>query len=120
MSLLRRTTCPLLEKLVLIAAMLGGSVAVAVSRVYLGYHSERQVLAGLGVGVVTGTMWWVVYEVVLEPVGRAVCKSWLGRALLLRDYSRVPNQATMEWQQLQHWNEVDAPKARSNAKPKAT
>ena len=120
MYLLRRTTCPSLEKLVIIAALFGGSAAVAVSRVYLGYHTERQVLAGLTVGVVTGAVWWVVYEVALEPIGRAVCKSWLGRALLLRDYSRVPNQAAMEWQQLEHWNKVDALKAKSNAKPKAT
>ena len=92
--------CPTLEKLAIAAALLGGSGLVAVSRVYLHYHTANQVLAGLAVGAAMGSLWWACYAAALEPGGRALCESDLGQRLLIRDYSRVPNQARFEWERL--------------------
>lgn len=47
------------------------SVGVAVSRVYLGYHSIDQVAAGAALGVVFGVAWALVMHV-LQPLYRAV------------------------------------------------
>ena len=92
--------CPAVEKLLISSAVLVGSGLVAVSRVYLHYHTVNQVLAGLAVGAVMGSLWWLVYVAALEPAGRALCASWVGQRLLIRDYSRVRNQARFEWEQL--------------------
>lgn len=49
------------EKWGLVVAAVVGAVAVATSRVYLGYHSQRQVVVGMSAGFVFAIWWfWVV------------------------------------------------------------
>jgi dolichyldiphosphatase len=42
------------------AAAAGGSVAVAVSRIYLNYHTPKQVLAGYTAGLICAAGWYAV------------------------------------------------------------
>jgi dolichyldiphosphatase len=48
------------HRLLLSLAALLSAAAVAASRVYLSYHTPKQVLAGVSVGVVVAVAWFVV------------------------------------------------------------
>ncbi|EWC44569.1 hypothetical protein DRE_06650 [Drechslerella stenobrocha 248] len=56
----RNNTIPPLLKPVLLAALFTLAAGVATSRVYLHYHTVRQVLVGVGAGIVIGLGWFVV------------------------------------------------------------
>lgn len=75
-----KQTVQMLVSLVEFAALAAASAAVAVSRVYLGYHSVDQVMAGAVVGSVFGTAWFVVM-LALAPVYQKVAQlpvsNWL-------------------------------------------
>jgi dolichyldiphosphatase len=60
------------------------AVITAVSRVYLGYHTVPQVLAGAALGAVFGLAWSLVL-VCLRPARRRVVNSSLGHWLHLAD-----------------------------------
>ena len=59
------------------------------SRVYLGYHTPRQVLAGYVVGLGLGCAWHAVTESLLRPRFAAIAEWPVCRALLIRDCSDV-------------------------------
>lgn len=77
---------PLPARLVASALALAVAGAVAASRIYLSYHTTRQVMAGLAAGTTCALAWFVLtaaarssgmlYRVLVSP---------LGRMLLLRD-----------------------------------
>ncbi|KAJ1665878.1 hypothetical protein GGF44_002953 [Coemansia sp. RSA 1694] len=77
----------------------GLSVLVAASRVYLGYHSVPQVLAGAAVGLAAGLVWYLAVERVLYPSGlvEALLDTSVSRWLLLRDSRGVPDIALAEY-----------------------
>ncbi|KAJ2805520.1 hypothetical protein H4R21_001226 [Coemansia helicoidea] len=79
------------------AAVLGA--AVAVSRVYLGYHTLRQTLAGGAVGLAAAAAWYAFAECVLRPSGfvDAALAARPCRWLLLRDSRNVPDVALAEY-----------------------
>ncbi|KAJ2439721.1 hypothetical protein GGF42_007861 [Coemansia sp. RSA 2424] len=79
------------------AVVLG--VLVAASRVYLGYHSVPQVLAGAAVGLAAGLIWYLAVERVLYPSGlvEALLDTSVSRWLLLRDSRGVPDIALAEY-----------------------
>lgn len=69
------------------AAAVGGSLAVALSRIYLNYHTPKQVLVGYGAGLVCAVGWYVVTA---AARGVAEGKLWrcgmdLGKCVWLRD-----------------------------------
>ncbi|KAA0153194.1 hypothetical protein FNF29_03382 [Cafeteria roenbergensis] len=58
------------------------AAAVALSRVYLMYHTPEQILVGALVGSVAGVAWFAVTEALLQPSFRAVAETPLARWLL--------------------------------------
>lgn len=85
-----------------VAAVLGGFVvagAVAVSRVYLSYHTPRQVLAGLVAGSVCAVAWFVTTSS-LRSSGLldSFLVSRLGRSLLLRDLVVEEDPTIVGWE----------------------
>lgn len=72
-----------------LAGVLGGFVvagAVAASRIYLSYHTPRQVLAGLAAGTVCALPWFVATAAMRSSgLLESFLVSRLGRFLLLRD-----------------------------------
>lgn len=77
---------PLLERLVVSALAFGVAGAVAASRVYLSYHTPRQVFAGLSAGAVCAFAWFGVTSAVRSSsLLNQLLDSHLGRLLLLRD-----------------------------------
>ncbi|KAJ2044312.1 hypothetical protein GGI08_007140 [Coemansia sp. S2] len=79
------------------AAVLG--VLVAASRVYLGYHTVIQVLAGGMVGLVAGLVWYWLVEHVLYPSGlvEKLLSTFICQWLLIRDSRGVPDIALAEY-----------------------
>ena len=82
----------------LAASMLILAVAVAASRVYLGYHTVEQVLAGLAVGSSVAVVWFVGYAKGVRPhirgwVGHPVC-----RYLMVRDCSHLEDVIAFEYE----------------------
>jgi dolichyldiphosphatase len=98
--LLRRTRCPLWEKLVIISGAGSLAAAVSLSRVYLRYHTSDQVAAGAILGVVAGAAWFVVYQQALEPLGPRLMRSFLGRTFKLCDFSTIFNVSDFQHQSL--------------------
>lgn len=74
-----------------------GAGAVSYSRVYLRYHSINQVLAGAGVGVGAGLLYFAWVEAALRPRFAALAGSALGCALWLRDCTHVNNVLLEEY-----------------------
>ncbi|KAJ2576571.1 hypothetical protein GGH19_002054 [Coemansia sp. RSA 1807] len=85
------------ELLALIGAIVL-SVLVVVSRVYLGYHTLRQVLAGVGVGVVAGIAWYQFVELVRRTgILDYALRSGICHWLLIRDSRNVTDIALVEY-----------------------
>ena len=57
---------------------------VAFARVYLGYHSLSQVVAGAALGSCTALISYILEQHVVLPRAVSIAQSWLGRALALR------------------------------------
>lgn len=94
---LRSWKAPAHERYFVILASQLAAAAVAASRVYLGYHSVLQVLAGYGVGCVTGVVWYAVTQACLRPLFPALANSALGRTLRMRDSTRVDDVLGLEY-----------------------
>ncbi|KAJ2245490.1 hypothetical protein GGH97_002827 [Coemansia sp. RSA 475] len=74
------------------------SVLVVVSRVYLGYHTLRQVLAGVGIGVVAGIAWYQFVELVRRTgILDYALRSGICHWLLIRDSRNVTDIALVEY-----------------------
>ncbi|KAJ2808138.1 hypothetical protein H4R20_000993 [Coemansia guatemalensis] len=74
-------------------------ISVAFSRVYLGYHTVWQVLAGAVVGVGFGVIWYLFVEQVLRPSGLLdlILATSFCRWLLIRDSRHVLDVALAEY-----------------------
>ena len=82
----------------LAAGMLALAAAVAASRVYLGYHTLEQVLAGLVVGSAVAVVWFVLYASIVRPriggwVSHPVC-----RYFMVRDCSHLEDIVAFEYE----------------------
>ncbi|KAI9472729.1 dolichyldiphosphatase 1 [Coemansia mojavensis] len=74
------------------------AVLVLLSRVYLRYHTWRQVLVGAIVGIVSGAVWyWIVECIRSTNVFKHVLESNICRWLLIRDSRNVANIALAEY-----------------------
>ncbi|CAM6120640.1 unnamed protein product [Calypogeia fissa] len=67
------------------------------SRVYLGYHSVAQVIAGTIVGLILGSVWFYIVQRFFVPYfpwieGTAIC-----RYLCIKDSSHIPNVLKFEY-----------------------
>ncbi|KAJ1966318.1 hypothetical protein GGI12_000161 [Dipsacomyces acuminosporus] len=92
------TTNPVHKRLVQLGALALG-VLVAVSRVYLHYHTVPQVLAGSAAGLISGCVWYLLTELGLYKSGviEAVLDLQLCKWLLVRDSRHVPDIAHAEY-----------------------
>ncbi|GEQ68510.1 hypothetical protein JCM33374_g2178 [Metschnikowia sp. JCM 33374] len=63
---LLQTPCTTLHKVGMAVFLVGSSICVAFSRVYLQYHTTPQVVVGLSVGVVWGLVYFVASSLVRE------------------------------------------------------
>jgi dolichyldiphosphatase len=94
---LRCWRAPRAQRALLVALAQAAAVAVAASRVYLGYHTPAQAAAGYGVGCVTGAVWFAAVQALARPLFPAIAGSALGRALQLRDATRVDDVLAVEY-----------------------
>ena len=60
-------------------------------RVYLGYHTVDQVVAGSVIGAATAILWFVITQKLLTPWFPWLCSLRLFEFLLIRDYTDIPN-----------------------------
>lgn len=51
-----------------ISGVVGSAVAVSIGRVYLLYHSVRQVAVGAAVGFLSATLWFALTHCILTPL----------------------------------------------------
>eukprot|EP01112_Ceratiomyxa_fruticulosa_P020560 TRINITY_DN7035_c0_g1_i1.p1 TRINITY_DN7035_c0_g1~~TRINITY_DN7035_c0_g1_i1.p1 ORF type:complete len:223 (+),score=26.75 TRINITY_DN7035_c0_g1_i1:299-967(+) len=71
---------------------------VAYSRVYLFYHTSKQVLVGCVIGVFTGSAWYLITEMFLRPyIFPLLEKSWIGEYFYLRDTTNIQNLIQYEY-----------------------
>lgn len=73
------------------AAAAALALLVAYSRLHLGAHTPAQVAAGLAVGAAFGGAWYAAGDALVRPRYAAAMRSRLGRALCVRDLTRVDN-----------------------------
>eukprot|EP00047_Mylnosiga_fluctuans_P010971 m.18950 g.18950 ORF g.18950 m.18950 type:complete len:229 (+) comp3388_c0_seq2:22-708(+) len=71
---------------------------VALSRVYLGYHTEEQVLVGLYVGAAAGTLWFSLTHFLFSRVVFRRIERWpIAQYLLLRDTGDIDDVMRLEY-----------------------
>lgn len=84
-------------RLLIIGGTWLGSFLVCYSRVYLQYHTWSQVIAGIGVGLFTGSLWFAITQLFLSPIFPKVVAWKLSEVLLLRDTTLIPNVLWFEY-----------------------
>ncbi|CAH9078206.1 unnamed protein product [Cuscuta epithymum] len=74
------------------------SILTLYSRVYLGYHSVAQVLAGAGLGAVLGGAWFWVVNSQIRRHFPAMEETALGRFFYIKDTSDIPDVLRFEYE----------------------
>ncbi|XP_050435343.1 dolichyldiphosphatase 1-like [Adelges cooleyi] len=75
---------------------------VSYSRIYLQYHSWKQVIFGGLVGLFIGTWWFAIIDIVLTPYFPVVTSWKISEFLLLRDTTLIPNILWFEYTNIRH------------------
>lgn len=70
---------------------------VCLSRTYLQYHTQPQVLAGGALGVCSGTAWFAVTHLLLTPIFPLVVQWRFSEFFMLRDTTLIPNILWFEY-----------------------
>jgi dolichyldiphosphatase len=90
---------------------------VMYSRVYLGYHSVTQVLAGASLGVVLGSSWfWCVHRY-FHPKFQQLEKSKFCRFFRIRDSSHIPDIIGFEYKVSQKMRSLAQFRQRPHRRP---
>eukprot|EP00127_Corallochytrium_limacisporum_P003875 Clim_evm89s153 gene=Clim_evmTU89s153 len=99
-ALANLTITPSALKYIGIMCMWVCGAAVMYSRVYLTYHTERQVYVGMGVGAALGLAWWALYNATVGyfPV---IASTVPFRQLHFKDTTHIPNVLAFEQAQVQ-------------------
>ncbi|GAM26010.1 hypothetical protein SAMD00019534_091850, partial [Acytostelium subglobosum LB1] len=85
-------------KRVLIVVLFTLALAVAYSRVHLGYHTDRQVAYGSVIGMTLAMIWYGVTEYIFVPfIFPLLADSPIGRYFYLRDTTLIPNLMQFEY-----------------------
>lgn len=84
-------------RIAIIAACIIVAILVTYSRVYLLYHTVSQVLYGAFIGIILGSVWFVVTHVVLTPTFPIIVSWRISEYLLLRDTTLIPNILWFEY-----------------------
>uniref|UniRef100_A0A4W4ELP9 Dolichyldiphosphatase n=2 Tax=Electrophorus electricus TaxID=8005 RepID=A0A4W4ELP9_ELEEL len=87
----------LLWRHVLSVILLGVALSVSYSRVYLLYHTWRQVVYGGVAGMVVGVVWFFITQEVLTPIFPKIAAWPISEFFLIRDTSLIPNILWFEY-----------------------
>jgi dolichyldiphosphatase len=77
------------------------SVAVCLSRIYLAYHTTKQVLVGAVIGLIFGGLWFALYEVLKQAgVVAWLVDTQIAAIFLMRDteYEMEVEEEWTRWQ----------------------
>ena len=98
---LASATLPLSEKFikgVSISFVIGTSMAVILSRIYLNYHNLEQVLVGVLLGSQIGLTWFLLYQFLLNRGWiDQFCRWRLARMFLIKNLAHIPNPLRHEY-----------------------
>ncbi|XP_053694663.1 dolichyldiphosphatase 1-like [Sabethes cyaneus] len=86
-----------LVRLLVLAVCWAVTFLVCFGRVYLQYHSLQQVLVGALVGMIVGTLWFLLTHCFLTPYFPVVVSWRVSELLLLRDTTLIPNILWFEY-----------------------
>ncbi|KAL1124075.1 hypothetical protein AAG570_001845 [Ranatra chinensis] len=84
-------------KAVIILSCLSVAVFVTISRVYLQYHTWKQVIFGSIVGILFGTFWFALTHLVFTPYFPMLASWRVCELLLVRDTTLIPNVLWFEY-----------------------
>uniref|UniRef100_A0A2M4BXD6 Dolichyldiphosphatase n=1 Tax=Anopheles marajoara TaxID=58244 RepID=A0A2M4BXD6_9DIPT len=84
-------------RLLMLAICWVAAFLVCFGRVYLLYHSVRQVMVGALIGTVTGGLWFALTHCVLTPYFPMVVTWRISELFLLRDTTLIPNVLWFEY-----------------------
>ncbi|XP_055642935.1 dolichyldiphosphatase 1-like [Toxorhynchites rutilus septentrionalis] len=86
-----------LVRLFVLAVCWAATFLVCFGRIYLQYHSLQQVLVGALVGMIFGTLWFILIHYFLTPYFPMVVSWRVSELLLLRDTTLIPNVLWFEY-----------------------
>uniref|UniRef100_UPI00358DE9F5 dolichyldiphosphatase 1 n=1 Tax=Myxine glutinosa TaxID=7769 RepID=UPI00358DE9F5 len=92
-----RVTGRPLWRLLLVLVLLLMAVSVSYSRVYLLYHTSRQVCCGMMVGGGMAVAWFAFTQLILTPLFPCISAWTLSKYLLLRDTTPIHNLLWFEY-----------------------
>ncbi|GAU97520.1 hypothetical protein RvY_08801 [Ramazzottius varieornatus] len=101
------------KALVIFGALVAGC-AVSFSRAYLHYHSSSQVLLGSSIGIVLGTVWYLIVGSYLIPLFPVIASWRVCEALLIRDTTLIPNIFLFEYSKIREENSLRLRKLRTS------
>lgn len=84
-------------RLILCLSSISLCVLTCYSRSYLRYHTRSQILVGVLMGAILGFLWYYLVNVIISPTFVIICDSSIGRFLMLRDFTRVPDVFLFEY-----------------------
>ncbi|CAJ0632336.1 8116_t:CDS:2 [Entrophospora sp. SA101] len=87
------------------------SILVSYSRIYLNYHTTKQVLFGNLFGSIFALVWYIIIELLIRPLGfyKYLINTDLARSFYLRDSALVPDVLRFEyifWVKFKDYKEI--------------
>ncbi|XP_047516334.1 dolichyldiphosphatase 1-like [Pieris napi] len=89
-------------KVIIISSCFMLSLIVSIGRVYLEYHTYRQVIYGGIVGFINATLWFGVVHRILTPLFPQVANLKVCEMLMIRDTTLIPNVLFFEYTKSRH------------------
>ncbi|KAH7439335.1 hypothetical protein KP509_04G056700 [Ceratopteris richardii] len=74
------------------------AVVVMYSRIYLGYHSPAQVAAGCCLGLILGSVWYLIVNVILVHTFPVLEELPICKFFYIKDSSHIPNVIRFEYE----------------------
>uniref|UniRef100_A0A1B6DK95 Dolichyldiphosphatase n=1 Tax=Clastoptera arizonana TaxID=38151 RepID=A0A1B6DK95_9HEMI len=84
-------------KAVISSSCVSMAIIVTISRVYLQYHTWRQVICGAVVGFLFGSAWFALTYLIFTPYFPIIVSWRISELLLLRDTTLIPNVLWFEY-----------------------
>ncbi|XP_050529197.1 dolichyldiphosphatase 1-like isoform X2 [Daktulosphaira vitifoliae] len=84
-------------KVTAVAVCITVAFIVSYSRVFLQYHTWSQVIYGAFFGIIMGTIWFYITNVILTPLFPKVMSWKISELFLLRDSTLIPNILWFEY-----------------------
>ncbi|XP_073994965.1 dolichyldiphosphatase 1-like [Rhodnius prolixus] len=91
------TTLENVWKTVIIVGCVFLATVISISRIYLQYHTWKQVLCGALVGILFGTFWFAITYLIFTPYFPVVASWKISELLLIRDTTLIPNILWFEY-----------------------